>query len=90
MIYILSRNKKNSSYLNWVNEISSKTTFITEFGINWFPPSDCSLVITHDAYRPEPCGIVRKCVNREIPVLILSDGILEYRNSWIQKQRVDS
>jgi len=90
MIYILSRNKKNSSYLNWVNEISCKTTFITEFGINWFPPSDCSLVITHDAYRPEPCEIVKKCVSQDIPVLILSDGILEYRNSWIQKQRVDS
>ena len=90
MIYILSRNKKNSSYLNWVEKISCKTSFITEFGVNFIPPIDCSLVVTHDTYRPESCSAILNCVKRNVPVLILSDGILEYRNSWVQSHSVAS
>jgi hypothetical protein len=54
------------------------------------PPEKCTILITHDTYRPEPCAIIERCVKNDIPVLILSDGILEYRNSWVQKHRVDS
>ena len=90
MIYILSRNKKNSSYLNWVEKISCKTSFITEFGVNFIPPIDCSLVVTHDTYRPESCSAILNCVKRNVPALILSDGILEFRNSWVQSHSVAS
>jgi len=76
--------------LNWVEKISCKTSFITEFGVNFIPPIDCSLVVTHDTYRPESCSAILNCVKRNVPVLILSDGILEYRNSWVQSHSVAS
>ena len=56
----------------------------------FIPLIDCSLVVTHDTYRPESCSAILNCVKRNVPVLILSDGILEYRNSWVQSHSVAS
>ena len=90
-VLLLIRNPNNSNlYGGWIKNVQGDVSFVTEFGFDWIPPPECSLVITHDTYRPESCAAILNCVKRNVPVLILSDGILEYRNSWIQKHKVDS
>jgi len=90
-VLLLIRNPSNSNlYGDWIKNVQGDVSFVTEFGFDWIPPPECSLVITHDTYRPESCAAIFNCIKKNVPVLILSDGILEYRNSWIQKHRVDS
>lgn len=49
----------------------------------WKPPSDAGVVVTHMHYRWEEVSALRRILeSRRIPVLILADGILEYRNTW--------
>lgn len=89
--FILLRNPINSHlYAHWVDLIDTPYVYTHNFSNDWIPTEKCSILITHDTYRPEPCAIIERCVKNDIPVLILSDGILEYRNSWIQKHRVES
>ncbi|MBT3667476.1 MAG: hypothetical protein HN548_08350 [Opitutae bacterium] len=89
--FILLRNPINSHlYAPWVDLIDTPYVYTHNFSNDWIPTDKCSILITHDTYRPEPCAIIERCVKNDIPVLILSDGILEYRNSWIQKHRVES
>lgn len=90
MIYLLSRSSENVCYKNWLQHLRHPFKFVSHFDSTWMPPNDCSIVVTHDTYRSDPCSIILRCVSLEIPVLILADGILEYRNSWFQKHRVDS
>ena len=90
MIYLLSRSSENVCYKNWLQHLRHPFKFVNHFNSTWIPPNDCSIVVTHDTYRSDPCSIISRCVSLEIPVLILADGILEYRNSWFQKHRVDS
>lgn len=90
-VLLLIRKPSNSNlYGDWIMNVQADVSFVTEFGSDWVPPAECSLVITHDTYRPESCAAIDNCIKKNVPVLILSDGILEYRNSWIQKHRVDS
>ena len=50
---------------------------------SWELPPDAGLVVTHMHYRHEELAKLREIHKRgTVPVLILADGILEYRNTW--------
>lgn len=49
----------------------------------WEPPHDAGIVITHMHYRWDEISALRRIYeSTQIPILILADGILEYRNTW--------
>ena len=49
----------------------------------WEPPQDAGLVVTHMHYRHEELAKLRQIHQQDtVPVLVLADGILEYRNTW--------
>lgn len=49
----------------------------------WEVPDDAAIVITHMHYRWEEIAALRRIYESgQVPVLILADGILEYRNIW--------
>lgn len=49
----------------------------------WEPPDDTGIVITHMHYRWDEISALRRIYeSTQIPILILADGILEYRNTW--------
>lgn len=49
----------------------------------WEPPDDSGIVITHMHYRWDEISALRRIYeSTQIPILILADGILEYRNTW--------
>jgi len=49
----------------------------------WDLPPDAGIVVTHMHYRHEELAKLREIYARNtVPILILADGILEYRNTW--------
>ena len=58
-------------------------TIVKENLHTWELPPDAGLVVTHMHYRHEELAKLGDIFQRgAVPVLILADGILEYRNTW--------
>ncbi|MFK7766534.1 MAG: hypothetical protein AB8B55_04885 [Mariniblastus sp.] len=89
--YILCRFANDSGiYSSWMDDCSYPTTVIDESLIDWPIPDDAGILITHMHYRWEELTTLRKVLDRNnVPILILSDGILEYRNTWEHPGLVD-
>jgi hypothetical protein len=47
------------------------------------PPATCGLLVTAQHYKEPEVTIVRQAFESGVPTLILADGILEYRNTWM-------
>jgi hypothetical protein len=82
--YILCRFAENSGiYNSWLKDVSAPTVVVDEFLPDWHLPADAGILITHMHYRWEELATLRKIhAENQVPILILSDGILEYRNTW--------
>lgn len=82
--YLLCRFADSSGvYNSWADDSPIPTTVVDEYLPDWHVPGDAGILITHMHYRWEELTTLRKVVaENRIPVLILSDGILEYRNTW--------
>jgi uncharacterized coiled-coil protein SlyX len=89
--YILCRFANNSGiYTSWMDQLSIPTVILDEYLPDWHVPNDAGILITHMHYRWEELSTLRNVVaQNRIPVLILSDGILEYRNTWEHPDLVD-
>ena len=83
-IYVLQRSAASSSlYTSWLASCPFATTIVDEYLPDWIPPDDVGLIVTHDHYRWESLACLRQVFQQQrIPILILCDGILEYRNTW--------
>lgn len=56
---------------------------VDEYAPDWSVPNDAALVVTHMHYRWEEISALRKIYEEnQTPILILADGVLEYRNTW--------
>jgi hypothetical protein len=82
--YILCRFAENSSIYNtWVDTAPIPCEVVKTFPPNWSVPDDAGIIVTHMHYRWEEIHALRKVYQEhQIPILILADGILEYRNIW--------
>ena len=89
--YILCRFADSSGvYTSWMDESPLPCTVVDEFLPDWDVPDDAGILITHMHYRWEELHTLRKIHEQnQIPILILSDGILEYRNTWEHPELVD-
>lgn len=89
--YILCRFAKTSSiYTSWMSESPIPAVVVDEYLPDWPVPADAGILITHMHYRWEELTALRKVLGENrIPILILSDGILEYRNTWEHPDLVD-
>ncbi len=74
---------KNPLYAGWLEQLSLPFEIVKHYDQAWMPPTDAGIVITHNHYRWEELSILRNIYeNSSVPLLILVDGILEYRNSF--------
>lgn len=89
--YILCRFADSSGiYSSWIDDIGIPAKVIDEFLPDWQVPDDAGILITHMHYRWEELTTLRTALqNGQVPILILSDGILEYRNTWEHPNLVD-
>jgi len=71
-------------YKPWLDQLPIPFEVVSGYTPNWEPPDDAAIIITHMHYSWEELSILRGLQERspQLPVLILSDGILEYRNTW--------
>jgi hypothetical protein len=57
---------------------------------DWAPPADAGILITHSHYTWEDLSTLRRIYEtNRVPILILCDGILEYRNTWAHPKLPD-
>ena len=81
--YVLCRFARQSGIYSWMDQCPVPCEVVDEFLPDWPVPDDAGIIITHMHYRWEEVQLLRKLYERnQIPVLILADGILEYRNTW--------
>lgn len=83
-IYILDRsNGQQSVYSSWLQQLSLPYEILCAVDVDWQPPEDAALIVTHYHYQlPETEVLRRVTMENRVPVLILADGILEFRNTW--------
>jgi len=87
-LYILDRDNADSlHYTAWLPDLRRPYTFVRDYGLDWRPPADAGIVATVQHYKsPEAPILSRLRSENRIPVLVLADGILEYRNTWQQPE----
>ena len=75
---------KSGLYNSWLDKLPVPYTIVEDFSVQWQPPADASIIVTHMHYRWEDLSTLRRLLtdHPQIPVLVLADGILEYRNTW--------
>ena len=90
--YILCRfAAKSPLYTSWIDRCPLPVTIVKENLYNWELPADAGLVVTHMHYRHEELAKLREIHERgTVPVLVLADGILEYRNTWEHPELPDA
>ncbi|MFK7769283.1 MAG: hypothetical protein AB8B55_18825 [Mariniblastus sp.] len=83
-IYILNRfAAKSSIYNSWMSGCPYPCEIVETSAIDWRVPDDAGIVVTHLHYRWEEISALRRIYETtRVPILILTDGILEYRNTW--------
>jgi len=84
-IYLLFRYalRQQRIYRDWPDQCSLPCESVDDPISDWVVPDDAALLITHVHYRWEELSFLRKTFEENrVPILILADGVLEYRNTW--------
>lgn len=76
--------ENTSHFLPWTKYLDADFHLLQNYGPDWKPGNELDILISHLHYQAPEASILRRIVFEEnsLPVLILSDGILEYRNTW--------
>jgi len=69
-------------YRSWTDRLSLPCSYVSDFDITWRPPDDTGLIVTAQQYQQPTAPLLFEAVKNNIPVLVIADGILEYRNTW--------
>lgn len=92
--YILCRfAEKSSIYTPWLKRCPLPVEIVKDNLHDWEVPQDAGILITHMHYRHEEIAKLRQTYQRNsvpVPVLVLADGILEYRNTWEHPELPDA
>lgn len=83
-IYLLFRNaSQRRLYRDWCNRCCLPCESVDTPVHQWQVPDDAALIVTHSHYRWEELSVLRTVLKENrTPILVLADGILEYRNTW--------
>ena len=85
-VVLMTSYPEHSVYCSWSARCPFPVTVPNPSSADVEIPSDALLLVTHDTYTEPARTLIRKAVAAQIPVLILADGILEYRNTWEHPQ----
>jgi hypothetical protein len=90
-VYILDRtNGQHTVYASWLPQLTLPHHIATKLSADWTPPDDAALIVTHYHYQLPEVAVLRRAVEQNaVPILILADGILEYRNTWMHPGLAD-
>jgi hypothetical protein len=70
-------------YSSWLAMLPIPYEIVSANATKWAVPDDAAIVVSHMHYRWEEVRALRRTFEQHrVPVLILADGILEYRNLY--------
>jgi len=73
-------------YASWLKQAPFPVEYVSRVDLQYDFPEHTALVVTHDCYREPNVTVLRRAAEQGIPVLILPDGTLEYRNTWEKRE----
>ncbi|UUO06621.1 hypothetical protein M4951_25165 [Blastopirellula sp. J2-11] len=84
-IVILDLQGHKSPLFEWLRTSDWSWSVVEQFFTDdWQPPAGTSLIVTAQHYEQPFVSVLARLLKQDaIPVLILADGILEYRNTWL-------
>ena len=84
VVYILNRfASTNSLYSTWIDHCPHPCKIVNSPAQDWEAPDDAGLVVTHEHFHWETVTTLKRILDQaNVPILILCDGILEFRNTW--------
>ncbi|MBL8890702.1 MAG: hypothetical protein JNL67_12055 [Planctomycetaceae bacterium] len=86
VVGILWREARESPlYAPWIDQVANhvEVRVIADYEVEQPISSEVDLLVTHNHYRWDELAILRRTmIERDRGVLVLADGIAEYRNSW--------
>ena len=83
VVRILGGRPDSSPLYAWVDELDHPWEAVERYDAEWLPPEDTVLLVTHRHYSPIELSVLGNVLEaNRVPVLILADGILEWRNTW--------
>jgi chaperonin cofactor prefoldin len=90
--YILNRfANASANYTSWMPNSPVDCEVVESYAPDWSVPDDAGLIVTHMHYRWEEIAALRRIYETtRVPILILADGVLEYRNTWENPGVADS
>lgn len=84
VVRILGAKPENQPLYSWLSELHRPWEAVSEYDSSWLPPADTDLLVTHRHYSPIEISVLgRTLAQGKTPILILADGILEWRNTWM-------
>ena len=84
VVYILDRfARTNPLYNTWIDSCPYPCKIVEGPLESWTPPDDAGIVVTHEHFQWESITTLRGILEKStLPILIMCDGILEFRNTW--------
>ncbi|MFN7141692.1 MAG: class I SAM-dependent methyltransferase, partial [Limisphaerales bacterium] len=79
---VLAPDPQHPLYSSWLPHSDLPVKYYSNPDSSFEIPDDTAILVTHDNYYEPSRSIIRKAVEKNIPTLILADGILEYRNTF--------
>ena len=77
-------------YTSWTKDCTYPCVYVKQSPLSWTPPSDAGLIVSHMHFAFEYANkLFQIYKENQIPVLILMDGILEYKNIWLNALTAD-
>lgn len=73
---------KNPLYYSWTSLLTFPHAYVEDYDIGWTPPPSCALLVTAQHYQEPELDILHRTLKSRVPILIIADGIVEYRNTW--------
>ncbi len=88
VVVLCPNRSKLALYDSWINGLSIPAEVIVDYGPDLCLDESVAMLITHE-HRTEPTvSLCCRAMDMDIPVLVLPDGIIEYRNTWCRPDAV--
>lgn len=85
-VVILAKRPEQSPLYSWLEQAPFSWQAI-EPEVGWEPEADTDLIVTHRHYGPIEVSVLENIFRMgRTPILLLMDGILEYRNTWMNSE----
>jgi ubiquinone/menaquinone biosynthesis C-methylase UbiE len=87
-VLLLTCEPDHPLFQSWTARCPWPVQTVEHYDLEAGPLKDASILVTTDHYREPAVTAIRRARERQVPTLILADGVLEYRNTWRHPQIV--